>query len=42
MAPDNVLDLKSFVPARDYELSRRFYRDLGFTENWGNKQAAEF
>ena len=42
MAPDNILDLKSFVPARDYELSRRFYRDLGFTEKWGNDQAAEF
>ena len=39
--PTRVLDLKSFVPARDYELSRRFYRDLGFVENWSNKDAAE-
>jgi catechol 2,3-dioxygenase-like lactoylglutathione lyase family enzyme len=37
-----VLDLKAFVPARDFELSRRFYHDLGFRENWGNDQICEF
>lgn len=37
----NVLDLRAFVPARDFALSRRFYRDLGFTEKWGNEQVAE-
>jgi catechol 2,3-dioxygenase-like lactoylglutathione lyase family enzyme len=26
-----VIELKAFVPAKDYELSKRFYRDLGFT-----------
>ncbi|MBC8028339.1 MAG: glyoxalase [Steroidobacteraceae bacterium] len=41
MTPTNVLDLKSFVPARDFELSRRFYQDLGIKENWANKDAAE-
>src|SRR5436189_5556790 len=41
MTPNNVVDLKSFVPARDFALSRRFYLDLGFTENWGNEHAAE-
>jgi uncharacterized glyoxalase superfamily protein PhnB len=41
MKPTHVLDLKSFLPAKDYELSRRFYRDLGFTENWSNKDVAE-
>ena len=41
MAPNNVVDLKSFVPAKDFALSKRFYLDLGFTENWGNDQAAE-
>jgi len=41
MTPDNVVDLKSFVPAKDFALSRRFYLDLGFTENVGNDQAAE-
>ena len=36
-----VLDLKAFVPARDFAISRRFYIDLGCTENWCNDQAAE-
>lgn len=27
----NCVELKPFVPARDYGLSQRFYRDLGFT-----------
>jgi len=27
-----VLELKPFVPARDFALSRRFYAELGFTE----------
>lgn len=26
-----TFELKPFVPARDFELSRRFYTDLGFT-----------
>lgn len=25
------IELKPFVPARDFELSKRFYRDMGFT-----------
>jgi hypothetical protein len=41
MTPNNVVDLKCFVPAKDFALSRQFYLDLGFTENWGNDQAAE-
>ncbi len=31
MANLNVTEIKAFVPARDFELSKRFYRDLGFT-----------
>ena len=27
-----VVELKPFVPARDFAMSRRFYADLGFTE----------
>jgi uncharacterized glyoxalase superfamily protein PhnB len=27
----NTVELKAFVPARDFELSKNFYRDLGFT-----------
>jgi uncharacterized glyoxalase superfamily protein PhnB len=41
MAVSKVLDLKAFVPARDFELSRSFYLDLGFRENWGDGQICE-
>lgn len=41
MTPNNVVDLKSFVPAKDFSLARQFYLDLGFTENWSNDQVAE-
>jgi uncharacterized glyoxalase superfamily protein PhnB len=27
----NVTEIKAFVPARDFELSKQFYQDLGFT-----------
>jgi uncharacterized glyoxalase superfamily protein PhnB len=26
-----VTEIKAFVPAQDFELSRRFYQDIGFT-----------
>jgi uncharacterized glyoxalase superfamily protein PhnB len=42
MDSEKILDLKAFVPARDFALSRRFYSDLGFTEKWHNDQIAEF
>jgi uncharacterized glyoxalase superfamily protein PhnB len=42
MTPNNVQDLRAFVPAKDFGLSRQFYRDLGFQENWANEQVAEF
>ncbi len=41
MIPSPVIDLKTFVPTRDAELSRKFYVDLGFTINWSNDQIAE-
>lgn len=41
MLPSPVTDLKTFVPARDPELSRKFYEELGFTINWSNEQIAE-
>jgi len=33
----NITSLKPYVPARDFELSKRFYCALGFTmsEGWG-------
>ena len=42
MESHEILDLKAFVPATDFALSRRFYSDLGFTEKWHNDQVAEF
>jgi uncharacterized glyoxalase superfamily protein PhnB len=42
MVPSKILNLMAFVPAENFELSRRFYRDLGFHENWGDDQACEF
>jgi catechol 2,3-dioxygenase-like lactoylglutathione lyase family enzyme len=32
-----IRDLKAYVPAKDYELSKRFYTALGFkpSEGWG-------
>src|SRR5262245_27831137 len=35
-------DLKVFVPAKDFALSRRFYAALGFHENWAEGDLAEF
>jgi uncharacterized glyoxalase superfamily protein PhnB len=31
MADLKVTEIKAFVPAKDFELSKRFYQDLGFT-----------
>ena len=42
MIPSKVLNLMAFVPAKDFALSRRFYHDLGFHENWGDDQACQF
>lgn len=41
MHPDGINDLKAFVPAKDMELSKQFYVDLGFTINWSNPDIAE-
>lgn len=27
----NTIELKSFIPARDFALSKRFYKDMGFS-----------
>jgi catechol 2,3-dioxygenase-like lactoylglutathione lyase family enzyme len=29
-----TIEIKAFVPARDFALSLRFYQDLGFTVEW--------
>ena len=41
MLPSRIIDMKTFVPARDMALSRAFYTDLGFTINWSNDDIAE-
>jgi hypothetical protein len=41
MIPGPVTDLKTFVPAKDLELSKKFYTDLGFGINWSNGEIAE-
>jgi uncharacterized glyoxalase superfamily protein PhnB len=41
MLPSPVSDLKAFVPAKDPQLSRVFYVDLGFTVNWSSDEIAE-
>jgi Glyoxalase/Bleomycin resistance protein/Dioxygenase superfamily len=41
MSVPRVTDLKAFVPARDFALSRQFYLDLGFIEKWGNDEVCE-
>jgi catechol 2,3-dioxygenase-like lactoylglutathione lyase family enzyme len=41
-SPPAALDLKAFVPARDFDLSKRFYRAIGFNEDWTNGEVAFF
>jgi len=31
MSDLRVIEVKAFVPAKDFELSKQFYRDIGFT-----------
>lgn len=39
--PTPTIDLKAFVPAKDFALSQRFYADLGFNTQWADQTAAE-
>lgn len=41
MLPSPVTDIKAFVPARDPNIAKAFYTDLGFTVNWSNDEIAE-
>lgn len=38
----SVLDLKAFVPAKDFTLAKQFYVDLGFSLLWGSEELAAF
>lgn len=37
-----TVELRAFLPAKDFNLSRRFYQDLGFAETWSSDDLAEF
>ncbi|NRA69122.1 MAG: glyoxalase [Pseudobacteriovorax sp.] len=36
------LDLKCFVPAKNHSHSKKFYKSLGFKENWSAGNLSEF
>ena len=37
-----TVEIKAFVPARDFDLSKRFYQDLGFDLAWSDDDLAYF
>ena len=37
-----TVEIKAFVPARDFERSKQFYQDLGFTMPWSSDGLAYF
>jgi uncharacterized glyoxalase superfamily protein PhnB len=40
--PSPVLELNAFVPAKDFDLSKQFYSDIGFDLAWSNDDIAGF
>ena len=40
MGTMDAIEIKAFVPAKDFELSKRFYQDLGFTLAWSSDELA--
>jgi hypothetical protein len=42
VAPPAALAVKAVIPARDFDLSKRFYRAIGFVEDWTNGEIAYF
>lgn len=37
-----TVEIKAFVPSKDFELSKRFYADLGFEMAWSSDDMANF
>jgi catechol 2,3-dioxygenase-like lactoylglutathione lyase family enzyme len=35
-----TVEIKAFVPAKDFELSKRFYTDIGFAVGWSSDDLA--
>jgi len=42
MSELKVVEVKAFVPARDFPLSKQFYQDLGFETPWSSDDLAYF
>lgn len=40
MSDMTTIEIKAFVPARDFALSKRFYQDLGFEIAWSSDDLA--
>ena len=40
MSTLSTIELKAFVPAKDFTLSQRFYQDLGFAMAWSDNNLA--
>lgn len=40
MSSRRIIEIKAFVPARDFALSKRFYEDLGFEIAWSDEHLA--
>jgi predicted lactoylglutathione lyase len=36
-----IEDFKPFVPSNDYEVSKEFYKCIGFTVNWDSEEVCE-
>lgn len=36
----NVVEIKAFLPSKDFELSKQFYQDLGFSVEWSSGDMA--
>lgn len=37
-----TLDLRAFLPAKDFGVSKKFYAAMGFTKTWEGDRMAEF
>jgi uncharacterized glyoxalase superfamily protein PhnB len=42
MANMTTVEVKAFVPAKDFDLSKQFYQDLGFDLAWSDDHLAYF
>jgi catechol 2,3-dioxygenase-like lactoylglutathione lyase family enzyme len=42
MGDMTTIEAKAFVPAKDFDLSKRFYQDLGFELAWSSDDLAYF